>query len=123
MRRSTIAIVATALLVAGFGSTLLAQKPPSVAGRWTGVIDTDIGSMPVSLQIAVENDMASGTITTPHGELVISKGAWVKDRWRLPFSGDGMKGEIVGTVTGDGFEGVWDNSPTATGSITLRRVK
>ena len=104
-------------------SALAAQPPSPLAGKWTGTVDTDQGTMNIDVTLKVDDGRASGTIMTNHGELVISNGAFVKDRWRLPFSGHGMKGEIVGTLKGDVFDGVWDNSPTATGSVKLRRVK
>jgi hypothetical protein len=113
----------TGFALIGVVSMLGAQQPASIAGKWDGSVDTDQGTMEIQLAITVSDGKANGTITTAHGDITISNGTLVNDRWRLPFSGHGMKGEIVGTLKGDTFEGVWDNSPTATGSIKLRRTK
>ena len=116
-----ITLFVTTFVLVAFMSPLGAQQPPNIAGHWTGAVDTDRGTMDITVDITVDKGKASGTITTGHGQLVIANGTYANDKWRLPFSGHGMKGEMVGTIKGDAFDGVWDNSPVATGSVKLKR--
>lgn len=118
----TLRVFVTAFVLAG-AIGVSAQQPPPIAGQWVGVVDTDQGTMDIEVTLRVADGKASGTIKTAHGELAIRDGAFIDNRWRLPFSGHGMKGEIVGSLKGETFEGIWDNSPTATGSVRLRRAK
>lgn len=124
MIRPLIRTFVTAFVLTVFAHVVVAaQQTPPIAGKWTGSVDTDQGTMDIALSLTVDKDKVNGTITTSHGDLAVSNGAYVKDKWRLPFNGHGMKGEIVGTIKNDTFEGVWDNSPLATGSVKLQRVK
>ena len=117
-------VVVVALVVSSVGSGAAQEKPASrLDGKWTGTVDTDIGSMAIDVTLSVSNGKVAGSIATAHGEFIIKDGTFANGKWTLPFTADGSSGRLVATLKGDELAGDWINPGMATGTFALKRSK
>jgi hypothetical protein len=119
---SSVVVVAFVVLSAVSGAAQ--EKAASrLDGKWTGKVDTDIGSMAIDVTLSVSNGKAAGSIATAHGEFIIKDGTFANGKWTLPFTADGVSGRLVATLKGDELTGDWINPSMATGTFALVRAK
>ena len=118
-----IVLIALALWVSAAGASAQQNHDTTLDGRWSGLVNTDAGQMPIDVTLKVVDGKASGSIATGHGELAITGGTFADRKWTLPFSGHGMSGRLVATLQGDTLSGDWINPGIAVGTFSLTRAK
>jgi hypothetical protein len=119
-RGMAITVLVLVLVVAGRAKE---QQGAPIAGKWSGLVTTDIGQMHIEVTLAQKDGKVTGQIVNPHGTFKISQGKLVEGVWRLDFeSEEGATGQMNGKVTGDNFAGDWDFHPMAVGTFALKRV-
>jgi hypothetical protein len=101
----------------------LDKEAATLAGKWSGLVNTDAGQMQIDVTLEVVDGKARGTIATGHGDLNIVGGIFEQGKWTLPFSGHGMQGRMVATLKGDALTGEWVNPGVAVGTFSLARMK
>jgi hypothetical protein len=119
-------LLAAVALTAGERTTAAQAKAkdPAIVGVWTGGIDTDAGSMKLTLTVKVTDGKLGGDMSTPHGAFVLTSVTEADGHWTLKFQApDGEGGQLKGALKGDVFSGQWDFAPRATGTFEFHRDK
>ncbi len=98
----------------------------AVEGTWNLTLQTPMGVLPATVQLAASGATLSGTMVAVAGEAAIfdaiSDGAEV--RWSVRFAGVGgeMKLDFAGTVAGDSMDGTVQFGAFGSGGFTGARV-
>jgi hypothetical protein len=127
--RSTVMVavwlVAAAAGVAAFQANTVKQSDPAqLAGRWRGSVKTNIGEMPIGLELRLEQKKLVGTVPTAHGSFVVTDVKAGDGKWTVTFKADDDSiGTMTGAVKDDTFSGEWDFKPRAVGTFQLTKVK
>ncbi|HYN07529.1 MAG TPA: hypothetical protein VES67_09080 [Vicinamibacterales bacterium] len=90
-----------------------AKAPASIAGKWNMTVDTQQGSMPVTLVMKLDGKKVTGTVTSQQGETPL-EGEFAENKltfW-IKFQGGGGEMNITFNAThkkeDDTLSGTWD---------------
>lgn len=119
MRRSNIsglAVIVLSVAALAWPATAFAQagaqagttlKPEALAGKYQGTATTSDGETPITVNLAADKGVVTGTIETHQGVVTVTGCSITGDKVTLNIDMGGSPGTITGTMKGDRFEGTW----------------
>lgn len=103
-------------------TTVAAQSPDDIKGRWVGSIDTDQGQMEIALDVAHDSGAFSGEVKSAHGGWTVTSVAFRDGRWVIAFGTVEEGGTMSGAIADGRFRGDW-KTHMATGTFELARAR
>jgi hypothetical protein len=93
-----------------------------IAGRWIGRVKTDIGEMPIALDLKAGEPEMTGSLETAHGNWAIVSVRKKSADWVVTIkTPDGLSGTMTGQIKDGRLRGDWNFKPRAVGAFDMSR--
>ena len=94
-----------------------------IEGKWTGFVESEIGSFPISVEYNVEGEVLSGIFENANGPSSFEGGHITGNTFEYQCEGEGYTFTHKGTIQGDTIHLTWSSSALGEGKGLLTRQK